>query len=92
MAVDKYTVDLQLMVSSTYDMSEIILNLLSFCNHKKIKSHAQAESNSLTGDPFACFDWFGYTNVNLLDPLHYATHGAPQMDAAFQMLQRASRA
>ncbi len=36
MAVDKYTVDLQLMVSSTYDMSKIILNLLSFCNHKKI--------------------------------------------------------
>lgn len=36
MTIDKYTVNLQLMVSSTYGMSKILLNLLSFCNHKKI--------------------------------------------------------
>ena len=47
--------------------------------------------NLLAGNPYGCFDWFKYTNVNILDPLRYATKEAPQMDGIFQMLQRIAR-
>ncbi len=43
------------------------------------------------GNPLGCFDFFKYTNPDLLgDPLFYATQEAPQMDAVYKMLLRAA--
>jgi len=43
------------------------------------------------GNPNGCFDWFKYTDANqFVDPFEYVTKEGPQMEAMFEMIQRAA--